>query len=117
MIASTRNCTARAHRGRAQAMSAIEETLTTDGPGDEEPTGSKVQLIPQRELLGRIWYLLAFTVGINVFNMLEANIMLPFLYTRVSCCQEGEEPLSTHYDVTDPEVKQSRCWQHRLPIE
>jgi hypothetical protein len=90
-------------------MSAIEETLTTDGPGDEEPTGSKVQLIPQRELLGRIWYLLAFTVGINVFNMLEANIMLPFLYTRVSCCQEGEEPLSTHYDVTDPEVKQSRC--------
>ncbi len=131
----------------------MEETLTPGVDGaeeeEEEEAGKPKPLLPPRELLGKIWFLLAFNVGashviyrdrirqpplhhrarprllmradglctfaqltprplrrragINIFNMLEANIMLPYLYTRVSCCSEGDDPLGDHYDITDPD--------------
>ena len=29
--------------------------------------------------------------------------MLPYLYTRVSCCSASDDPLGDHYDITDPD--------------
>ena len=51
--------------------------------------------------------------GINIFNMLEANIMLPYLYTRVSCCSEGDDPLGDHYDIAKSSFYNSAA---RLPF-
>ena len=43
----------------------MEETLTpgVDGAEEEEEAGKPKPLLPPRELLGKIWFLLAFNVG------------------------------------------------------
>jgi MFS family permease len=55
----------------------------------------------------------------NIFNMLEANVFLPYLYTRVHCCSSTALPLSEHYDIRELLVVaaiRDEAKQHGFPL-
>lgn len=45
---------------------------------------------------------MTFSGMMHVFASMEASIFLPYLYTRVRCCDEATNGLGSHYDVTSP---------------
>eukprot|EP00928_Gymnodinium_smaydae_P080677 TRINITY_DN64328_c0_g1_i1.p1 TRINITY_DN64328_c0_g1~~TRINITY_DN64328_c0_g1_i1.p1 ORF type:complete len:560 (-),score=110.38 TRINITY_DN64328_c0_g1_i1:154-1833(-) len=59
-------------------------------------------LVKVRSILALVWKFALLSGLMHVFSMLEGNIFMPYLYSRVRCCEEnaGEAALREHYDIT-----------------
>lgn len=70
------------------------------------PDSAGLGTLTRRQLIHKTWPLLVFTGMTHVFASLEASVFLPFLYTRVRCCDEASPDLADHYDV----VSERKVW-------
>mmetsp|Transcript_116493 Transcript_116493/g.324646 ORF Transcript_116493/g.324646 Transcript_116493/m.324646 type:complete len:561 (+) Transcript_116493:52-1734(+) len=85
------------------------ELEPSDVTAQEEQSG-KLEKVAQPARVGELaktWPILLVGATMQLFNMLEANIFLPYLYTRVQCCISDEGKalphLDSHYAITAPE--------------
>jgi len=76
-----------------------EETVALH-PADDARSGG---LLTASQMTQKLWFVLLLSGLINVFNMLEVNIFLPYLYSRVRCCEDGGALLDSRYDTVKQE--------------
>lgn len=116
-----------ASRGNIGEVSALIDNAApaTDVEADTVPdsrpqeAGDSSAAFHGKHVFRRVWYIVMISGIMNIFNALETNIFLPYLYTRVVC---GAEDLSdAHYDITDGETvlslqAEARLWDLIVPL-
>mmetsp|Transcript_135272 Transcript_135272/g.263460 ORF Transcript_135272/g.263460 Transcript_135272/m.263460 type:complete len:560 (-) Transcript_135272:46-1725(-) len=77
------------------SVSAMKEATVSVQPADV----AGIELLSASQMARRLWFVFTLSGLCNVFNMLEVNIYLPYLYSRVQCCEHDGVLLDSKYDI------------------
>lgn len=87
------------HQYESLTRGGLDADKGDDPPAEERTTGGTVG-----SLVKAVWRLCTVLLLLSLVGLVDGDIWMPFLYSRVRCCDSNSTMLPASYDIVDPKA-------------